>query len=134
AFRRAGRGKRAVAVPEAVAGEVEATLIARKLVERAGTKVRRRGRHFVPQNTAERQALALEYCALFAKGLIDKVALPESDPETYMRNHPVYVAANRLPDFQRRLDAILHGLAEEFAGDATPESKFLNVLVTSTPY
>ena len=56
---------------------VETTLRERELVEVRGDKARRRGRHFVAQGTEERQALALEFCALFAKGLIDKLALPE---------------------------------------------------------
>jgi hypothetical protein len=132
AFRRAGRGKRATAVAEPLAVQVEDTLVERALVERKAGKVRRKGRHFVPQNTAERQSLALEYCALFVKGLLDKLALPDADTGTYLRNHFLNIAPERLPEFQKRLDDALRSLAEEFADDATPESRFLNILVTST--
>ncbi|MDX2169027.1 MAG: hypothetical protein SF182_18310 [Deltaproteobacteria bacterium] len=134
AFRRAGRGKRAVAVPEPLAMQAETALLERGLVERKGSKVRRKGRHFTPQNTAERRALALEYCALFVKGLLDKLALPEQDTGTYLRNHFLNIAPARLPEFQKRLDDALRGLAEEFADDAKPENPLLNVLVTSTPF
>jgi len=130
-----GRGKRAPQAPasEALAQEVEATLIERELAERKGAKVRRRGRHFVPQNTAERQALALEFCALFTKGLLDSLALPDVDTGTYLRNHFLNIDPARLPEFHVRLEAALRGLAEEFADDVTPHSRFLNVLVTATP-
>ena len=61
---------------------VEQVLRERELVEVRSAKVRRRGRHFTAQTTDERQALALEFCALFAKGLLDKWALPEKDTTT----------------------------------------------------
>ncbi len=88
----------------------------------------------MPQTTAERRALALEYCALFVKGLLDKLALPEQDTGTYLRNHFLNISPARLPEFQQRLDTMLRALAEEFADDATPENPLLNVLVTSTPF
>ncbi|MFN8644522.1 MAG: hypothetical protein U0802_23735 [Candidatus Binatia bacterium] len=134
AFRRVqGRRTAAAAVPDALAEQVERTLLERNLVERRGTKVRRRGRHFVPQNTAERRALALEFCALFAKGMIDKLALADADTGTYLRNHYLNLAPERLPEFHRRLDAAVRALVEEFAGDATDASRFLNVLINATP-
>jgi hypothetical protein len=134
--RGSGRGKRAAEtrVPDALAAQVEAMLTERGLIELRGTKVRRRGRHFVAQSTAERQALALEFCALFAKGLLDKLALPDADTGTYLRNHYLNIEAARLPEFHQRLEAALRALAEEFAGDATPTSRFLNILVTATPF
>ncbi|HEY0299734.1 MAG TPA: hypothetical protein VGC36_00250, partial [Rhizomicrobium sp.] len=64
-------------VPDPLVKRVEQTLIERELVEVRAGKARRRGRHFVPQNTEERRALAIEFCALFTKGLIDKLALPD---------------------------------------------------------
>jgi hypothetical protein len=135
AFRsRQGRRTAAAKVPDALAKRVEQTLIERELVEVQGGKARRRGRHFVPQNTEERRALALEYCALFAKGLLDKLALPELDTGTYLRNHYFNIDPARLPEFHQRLDAALRGLAEEFAGDPTRDSQFFNILVTATPF
>ena len=121
-------------VPDALAKRVEETLIGRDLVEVRAGKVRRRGRHFVPQNVEERRALALEFCALFAKGLLDKLALPDADTGTYLRNHYLNIDPARLPEFHQRLDAAVRALAEEFAGDPSAESRFLNVLVTATPF
>ena len=137
AFRARQRARQARAetgCPTRSPAQVEETLDERELVEVRAGKVRRRGRHFVAQSTAERQALALEFCALFAKGLLDKLALPDVDTGTYLRNHYLNIDPARLPEFQQRLDAALRALAEEFAGDATPHSRFLNVLVTATPF
>jgi hypothetical protein len=135
AFRRMqGRRTAAGAVPDALAEQVEQTLIERNLVERKGTKARRRGRHFVPQNTAERRALALEFCALFAKGMIDKLALADVDTGTYLRNHYLNIEAARLPEFQERLEAAIRGLVQEFASDASEQTRFLNILINSTPF
>ena len=117
-----------------LAKRVEQTLVERELVEVRGNKVRRRGRHFVPQNTDERRALALEFCALFAKGLLDKLALPDVDTGTYLRNHYLNIDPARLPEFHQRLEAAVRALAEEFAGDPTRDSRFLNVLITATPF
>lgn len=134
AFR--GAARRAApkgAVPDALAKQIESTLRAQDLVEIRSGKVRRRGRHFVAKDTEARQALALEFCGLFTKGLLDKLALPDQDTGTYLRNHFLNIDPARLPEFQKRLDATLRALAEEYATDASPHTKFLNVLVTSTP-
>ena len=96
--------------------------------------MRRRGRHFVATDTQERQASALEFCALFAKGLLDKLALLDKDTGTYLRNHYLNIDPSRLAEFQKRLDETVRKLAEEFAADASDETRFLNVLVTSTPF
>jgi hypothetical protein len=121
-------------VSEALAKQVEDTLRARQLIELRAGKVRRRGRHFIATDTQERQALALEFCALFAKGLLDKLALGDTDTGTYLRNHYLNIDPARLTEFQKRLDAALRQLAEEFATDASAQTRFLNVLVTSTPF
>jgi hypothetical protein len=121
-------------VSDALAARVEQSLLERRLVERRAGKVRRRGRHYVPQNVEERRALALEFCALFAKGLLDKLALPDVDTGTYLRNHYLNIDPARLPEFQRRLEAALRALAEEFAGEPSRDSRFLNVLITATPF
>lgn len=128
------RQARAVVVTDALAKEVEDTLRRRELIETRGGKVRRRGRHFIATDTQERQALALEFCALFAKGLLDKLALPEADTGTYLRNHYLHIDQQRLAKFQKRLDEGVRKLAEEFATEASPETRFLNVLVASTPF
>ncbi len=131
-FRAAPRRASRAAAGDAVAGQVEATLRKRNLVEVRGTKVRRKGRHFVAQDVDEKQTLAIEFCALFVKGLLDKLALGDQDNKTYLRNHYLNIDAERLPEFQKRLDAMLRALAEEFATDASARTRFLNVLVTST--
>jgi hypothetical protein len=129
-----GRRARKTRVSDALVKRVETTLQKRELVEIRGTKVRRRGRHFVPESVEERQALAVEFCALFVKGLIDKLALPEVDTGTYLRNHYLNIEAAKLPEFQKRLDEAVRLLAEEYAADPTAETRFLNVLVTATPF
>jgi len=112
--------------------QVEKLLRERDLVAVARGKARRLGRHFVARDTEERQALALEFCALFAKGLLDKLALPDEPTGTYMRNHYLNIDRTRLEEFQRKLDAELRKLAEEYAADASEATSFLNVLVTAT--
>ncbi len=128
------RAAKKATASDAVTAQVEQTLHQQDLVEVRGGKVRRKGRHFVAKDTEEKQALALEYCVLFVKGLLDKLALAEQDTGTYLRNHYLNIDAKRLPEFQKRLDESLRKLAKEFAVDAGPESRFLNVLVTSTPF
>jgi len=128
------RQARTVVVNDALAGRVEETLRERQLIEVRAGKVRRRGHHFVATDVKERHALALEFCTLFAKGLLDKLALAEVDTGTYLRNHYLNIESARLPEFQKRLDAALRQLAKEFAADAGPHTHFLNVLVTSTTY
>jgi hypothetical protein len=134
-FRAGGRGraKRRV-VPDALATQVEDLLRERELVEVRGGKVRRHGRHYVPESTEERQALAIEFAALFIKGLIDKLALPEADTGTYLRNHYLNIETERLEEFQKKLDDFLRKMAEEFAVDPSARTQFLNVLVASTPF
>jgi hypothetical protein len=121
-------------VPETLARQAEKTLIERALVEVRAGKVRRKGYHFVAQSSEERQAMALDFCALFAKGLLDKVALPDVDTGTYLRNHYLHIDPADLPEFQRELDEALTKLADRYAKDASKSTRFLNVLVTSTPF
>jgi len=127
------RGRSAVAA-DALVARVEETLRSQGLVEVRAGKVRRHGRHFVPQNREQRRALALEFCALFAKGLLDKLVLADVETGTYLRNHYLNIDPARLAEFQSRLDAAVRALAEEFAADASARSRFLNVLVTSTTH
>ena len=129
-----GRGRRQTAAPRTLVAQVEETLTARQLIEVRAGKVRRRGYHFIAQSGQERQALALEFCALFAKGVLDKLARGDTETGTYLRNHYLHIAPERLPEFQQRLDDALTKLADEFATDASARTRFLNVLVTSTPF
>lgn len=134
---RAGRRRGGAPRPrtDALVTRVEALLQERGLIEVAGARVRRKGQHYVARDTEEQQALALEFCALFAKGLLDKLVLPDHPTHTYLRNHYLHIDAARLPEFQARLDAALRALADEFAADpGSPSAHFLNVLVTSTTF
>jgi hypothetical protein len=119
-------------ITTARATQIEEILQQRELIEIHGSRVRRLGRHFVAQTTAERRALALEFCNLFLKGLLDKLVLPEAQPDTYLRNHYLNIDPARLPEFQQRLEEALRPLAEEFATTASGQTRFLNVLVTAT--
>lgn len=121
-------------VPEALARRAEKTLVERGLVEVRAGRARRKGYHFVAHSGEERQAMALDFCALFAKGLLDKLALPDVDTGTYLRNHHLHMDPADLPEFQRELNAALTKLADRYARDASKSTRFLNVLVTSTPF
>jgi hypothetical protein len=80
----------------------------------------------------ERQALAIEYCVLFLKGLLDRLALPDVDKGTYLRNHYLNIERARLPEFHASLEKALRELAEKFAAKRSEETEFLNVLATAT--
>lgn len=135
AFRAVPRGRHhATPASPALIAQVEATLKERHLVEVRQGKVRRRGHHFVAQTAAERRALALEFCALFIKGLLDKLALAHVDTGTYLRNHYIYVDPEDLPEIQKRLDEAVAAIAERYARGASPQRRFLNMLITSTPF
>jgi hypothetical protein len=128
------RQARSLVVTNVLAQQVEETLRQRNLLDIRAGRVRRRGRHFVAQDRQERQSLALEFCALFAKALLDKLALAEAETGTYLRNHYLNIDRYRLAEFQQQLDDMLRKLAEEFAAEASPDTRFLNVLVASTPF
>jgi hypothetical protein len=130
-FRAAPRRRTAPSIGEAMAKQVEDVLRKRQLIEVRAGKVRRCGRHFIATDTQERQSLALEFCALFAKGLLDKLALLDKDTGTYLRNHYLNIDPTRLIEFQKRLDETVRVLAEEFAAEPSTRTRFLNVLVTS---
>jgi hypothetical protein len=104
----------------------------RKLIEQRAGRVRRVARHFVASSPEERRALATEFAAIFAKSLLDKLALPERAASSHVRNHYLHIERERIPEFFRRLEKAARELAEEFAADAGPGSEFLNVLITAT--
>jgi len=135
AFRNVAQARRsaAPAAPGLVA-QVEAALKQRQLVELRAGKVRRRGHHFVAQTAAERRALALEFCALFIKAMLDKLALAHIDTGTYLRNHYLYVEPEQVAEVQKRLDAAVAQIADEFARGASAQRRFLNILIASTPF
>ena len=112
---------------------VMALLRERKLVEQQKGRVRRVARHYVASTLGERRALAMEFAAIFAKALLDKLSLPETAEATHLRNHYLHVERARLPEFYARLEKAARGLAEEFASEAGADTDFLNVLLVATP-
>jgi hypothetical protein len=112
--------------------KVVALLKERKLIEQRGTRTRRVARHFVASSAEERRALAMEFAAIFAKSLLDKLALPERVAATHVRNHYLHVERERVGEFYTRLEAAVRELAQEFAADPGEASEFLNVLITAT--
>lgn len=121
-----------VAVSREQLARVEETLRARKLIEVRRQKVRSARSHFVAESADERWSLAMKFFALFAKGLLDKLALPDVQTGTYLRNHYLHVDPSRLAEFQKELATAVTALVEKFAADASAHNPFLNVLITST--
>jgi hypothetical protein len=132
-FRREGkRRRRSAAEEQALDDGVQETLDRHGLIERRGGKVRRKGRHLQAEGHAERRAVARQFAGLFAKGLIDRVALPEVETGTYLRNHYLNVERARLGEFHAALDAALRALTEKFAATPSRDTEFMNVLTTAT--
>ncbi len=132
-LRRDGKRRRRTAAEEdALDQRVEETLKRHGLVEQRSGKVRRKGRHLQAEGLDERRAVARQFAGLFAKGLIDRVALPEADTGTYLRNHYLNVERSRVAEFQAALDAALRALTERFAATPSRETEFMNVLTTAT--
>ncbi len=125
--------KRTAAEEKALDDAVEATLLDHDLIEIHGGKVRRRGRHYQAETRHERQAVAHQFAQLFAKGLLDRVALPETETDTYLRNHYMNIERERIPEFQAALEEALRSLTERFAADPSDKTEFMNVLATATP-
>lgn len=135
AFRAVPRGRRSAEPATArLVAQVENALRQRQLIEVRGSTVRRRGYHFVAESAAERRALALEFGALFIKALLDKLALADVHTGTYLRNHYLYVDPEQLPQVQKRLDAAVKKIADEFARGPSAERRFLNILIASSPF
>lgn len=113
-------------------GQIQTALAEQKLIEIKGKRVRRRGHHYEPQDTEERLALATEYSVLFLKGLVDRLAFPEEDRGTYLRNHYLHIDPKKIPALQADLDRALRGLAKKYGKTGSKETEFLNILTTAT--
>ncbi|MCC6847099.1 MAG: hypothetical protein IT294_01260 [Deltaproteobacteria bacterium] len=132
-FRRDGkRRRRSPAEETALDQRVEETLKRHDLVELRAGKARRKGRHLQAEGVDERRAVARQFVALFAKGLLDRVALAEAPTGTYLRNHYLNLERARLDEFHAALDAALRALAERFAATPSRDTAFMNVLTTAT--
>lgn len=132
-FRRDGKRRRRTPAEESALDQrVEETLRRHDLVEMRGGKVRRRGRHLQAEGVEERRAVARQFAGLFAKGLIDRIALPDADTGTYLRNHYLNVDRARLDEFRTALDDALRALTERYAATRSRDTEFMNVLTTAT--
>lgn len=133
-FRRDGKRLRRSAADETALDErVEETLERHGLIEVSDGRVRRKGHHLQAEGAEERRAVARQFAGLFAKGLLDRVALPDVETGTYLRNHYLNVSRARIPEFHAALDEALRNLAERFAETPSRETEFMNVLATATP-
>lgn len=112
--------------------QVEMMLRERNLIEVRAKKVRSARSHYVAQGLEERFSISVEFCSLFVKGLLDKLALPDIDTGTYLRKHYLHIEPERLGEFQEQVDAAITALVNKFAADASPQNPMLNVLITST--
>jgi hypothetical protein len=102
------------------------------LIEQRGNKVRRVGRHYVPGSLEEKRSLAMQFCGIFTKGILDKVV--RQGKGTYVRNHYLQIPEEKIAEFHNRLDQVVRRTVEEFATEEGGAGKFLNVLITSTPF
>jgi hypothetical protein len=132
-FRRDGKRRRRSPSDEAALDRrVEETLDRHGLLEVRGRRVRRKGRHLQAKGIEERREVARQFATLFATGLLDRVAMPDSDTGTYLRNHYANIERSRIPEFHEALDAALRSLMERFATAPSRDSAFMNVLTTAT--
>jgi hypothetical protein len=132
-FRDGGKRRRRTASEEAALdAQVEESLRRHALVEIRGGRVRRKGRHLQAEGVEERRAVARQFAELFAKGLLDRVALKDADTGTYLRNHYANIERTRIREFHEALEAALRTLTERFAVTPSRETAFMNVLTTAT--
>lgn len=132
-FRREGKRRRRPPADEAALdARVEQMLRDHDLIDVEDDRVRRKGRHLQAASSEERRAVALQYASLFAKGLIDRVALPEVETGTLLRNHYLNIERGRIAEFHAALNTALSELAERFAATPSAHTEFMNVLTTAT--
>lgn len=115
-----------------VQARVEKILREQELVEQKGRRVRLRSRDYVASGDEERYALALEFCELFAKSLLDKLALPEHETGTYVRNHFANIDPSELPEIQAEIDRAIADIVRRYDRASGTDRRFLNVLINST--
>lgn len=133
-FRRGRKsGRRTAAEERRLDAVVEETLLEHDLIEIQKGRIRRRGRHYQAESRDERRAVAQQFAQLFAKGLIDRVAIPDQETGTYLRNHYLNIEKSRIPEFHDALEEVLRDLTERFAVNSSEDTEFMNVLATATP-
>ncbi len=124
------------------AKRIEDTLVQKKLVSVGARDVRKKGHHIHAAAPDERLDLALEFAAIFAKSLTDKIVRDRR--ATYLKNHFLLIPAEQLDAFRKRLDAAVTAVVQEYAapddsigGSAaaargTAARDFVRVLVAGT--
>src|SRR2546428_2718633 len=88
---------------ERLAQHVEALLLERGLIEIQGDQVRQRDRYFAAETPEQRQTLAMQYCVLFLKGLLDALLFSPAETGPYLGNQYLVIDPARLPHVQQRL-------------------------------
>ncbi len=124
-----GKGK---AQPLVLVDTVVDILQKQGLIELQKEKVRSISHHYVPVAPEERRSLSMEFCSIFTKGLLEKVV--RKDQNTYLRNHYLNIPREQIENFYRSLDQRVRMLAREYATEEKTGKKFVNVLITSTPF
>lgn len=111
---------------------IEKILTDQKMIERKGRRIRLRSRVYLASGDDERYALALEFCELFAKSMLDQLALPDRETDTYVRNHFANVDPDDLPAIQQEIDRTMAGIIKKYDRGGEGDRRFLNVLVNAT--
>lgn len=118
---------------------VEDALVEKGLIEVGAREVRKKGHHIHAQAPDERLDLALEFAAIFAKSLTDK--LVRERRATYLKNHFLLIPPQRVDAFRKKLDGAIQEVVKEFATSAegVPEGRgaaaaadFVRILVAGT--
>ncbi len=98
------------------AKRVEDALVEKGLIEVGAREVRKKGHHIHAQAPDERLDLALEFAAIFAKSLTDK--LVRERRATYLKNHFLLIPSERVDAFRKKLDGAIQEVVKEFATSA----------------
>lgn len=115
---------------EKVFQEALGILQQKNLAEIRADKVRRQGRYYMPQNPAEQHSLAMQFCTIFIKGLLDKLVVQEKD--TYLCNHYLQIPKKDIAEFHSKLHHTVRRLVEEYPREEG-ELEFLDILISSVP-
>ncbi len=119
-----------VHLPADLLESVEKIVLAQGLIKIQGSQVCRLENHYVAKSPEEKQALAMAYCGIFTKSLLDKIVLKEK--KTYLRNHYLQIPEDQVESFHQALDDAIRNLTKEFADKEGDARTFLNVLISST--
>ncbi|MBK7975330.1 MAG: helix-turn-helix transcriptional regulator [Deltaproteobacteria bacterium] len=105
------------------AKRIETVLAEKGLIEVGAREVRKMGHHIHAQASDERLDLALEFAAIFAKSLTDKLVRDRRG--TYLKNHFLLISPERVDAFRNKLDGAIQEVVKEFAasGDGAGDGR-----------